>query len=487
MTGLELVPGHNCMGVDTATRLSVIVDAENYFRHARSAMLKARQRISLIGWDFDTRIGLHETESDAAPTELGRFILWLVEQSPDLEIFILQWDFGIFKTIKRGTTLLRVVQWALHPRIHVKFDNVHPVGASHHQKIMLVDDGLAFVGGIDMTGDRWDTREHRHDDERRRRPFTRRRYKPWHDVTTASTGPIVDCIARLVRERWTLADGKPEMVQLECKQTHWPDELSVQFEEVEVGVARSAPELDKRPAVLEAERLWLDQIAAARKFLYIESQYFASRAIVSALAKRLVEADGPEIVIINPESAQGWLEPVAMDTARARLYVWLKRADHHDRFRLFHPYDSAGDPIYAHAKTLVADDTILKVGSSNINNRSLRLDTECDLVLVAPEDDLAIRERIAWIRNDLIAEHLVTTPDAVGASLGKTGSLIKTIADLTPKTGRNLRPYQPPELNDLEQWLAENEVLDPEGAEEMFENIAQRGLARGFLRRFVRD
>ncbi|MHA6299138.1 phospholipase D-like domain-containing protein [Devosia sp. CAU 1758] len=483
---MKLVPQRNCMAVDTAERLSVIVDAEDYFRHARSAMMRARRRIALVGWDFDTRIGLHETENDDAPTELGRFILWLVEQSPELEIFILQWDFGIVKSIKRGTTLLRLAQWALHPRIHVKFDSVHPFGASHHQKVMLVDDVLAFVGGIDMTADRWDTREHRHNDERRRRPFTRRRYKPWHDVTTASSGPIVKCVARLVRERWSLAAGKPEMVPLEGTPPLWPDELPVQFEEVQVGIARSAPELDERPAVLEVERLWLDQIVAARKFLYIESQYFASRAIVTALAKRLTDADGPEIVVINPEIAQGWLEPIAMDTARARLFAWLKRADRHDRFRLFHPFDEAGQPIYAHAKVLVADDAILKVGSSNINNRSLRLDTECDLVLVASEEDEATHERIAWIRNDLIAEHLVTTPEAVGASLAKTGSLVKTIESLTPEAGRTLRLYQPPELNDLEQWLAENEVLDPEGADEMFENIAHRGLARGFLNRFAR-
>jgi phosphatidylserine/phosphatidylglycerophosphate/cardiolipin synthase-like enzyme len=160
------------MAVDEADRLSVIVDAQDYFRHARAAMITARRRISLVGWDFDTRIGLHETETDPAPTELGRFVLWLVGQNPDLEIFILQWDVGILNTVKRGTTLFRLVQWARHPRIHVKFDSAHPLGASHHQKIMLVDDTLAFVGGIDMTGDRWDTREHRHKDKRRRRPFT---------------------------------------------------------------------------------------------------------------------------------------------------------------------------------------------------------------------------------------------------------------------------------------------------------------------------
>ena len=474
------------MAVDEADRLSVIVDAQDYFRHARAAMIMAQRRISLVGWDFDTRIGLHETETDPAPTELGQFVLWLVEQNPDLEIFILQWDFGILNTIKRGTTLLRFVQWARHPRIHVKFDSAHPLGASHHQKIMLVDDALAFVGGIDMTGDRWDTREHRHKDNRRRRPFTRRRYKPWHDVTTASSGPIVDAIASLVRERWTIAGGDPDMPPLSSDRSLWPPDLPVQFNNVQAGIARTAPELDDRPPVIEVEKLWLEQIAAARKFLYIESQYFASRAIVSALAKRLAEADGPEIVVINPEAAQGWLEPVAMDTARVRLHAWLKRADRHDRFRLLHPFDAGGDPIYVHSKTMVVDDTMVKVGSSNINNRSMRLDTECDLVIIASEGNGEQKERIAHLRNDLLAEHLGAEPQAVASLLFETGSLIRTIDALASPQGRTVRPYQPVELNGLEKWLADNEVLDPEGPDEMFEPITRRGLARGFIARFAK-
>lgn len=485
MTGFQLAPEHNCMAVDTAERLSVIVDAQDYFRHARDAMMQAKRRISLVGWDFDTRIGLHETESDAAPTELGQFVLWLVEQAAELEIFILQWDFGIFNTIKRGTTLLRLMQWAKHPRIHVKFDSAHPLGASHHQKIILVDDSLAFVGGIDMTGDRWDTREHRHKDERRRRPFTRRLYKPWHDVTTASAGPIVSVIARVVRERWTLAGGEPAMTQLQGDHTLWPKELPVHFEHARTGIARSAPEVDDRPAVHEIEQLWLDQIAAARKFLYIESQYFASRVIVSALAKRLSEPEGPEIIVINPESAQGWLEPVAMDSARTRLAAWLKRADRYDRFRLLHPFDAGGDPIYAHSKTMVVDDTMVKVGSSNINNRSMRLDTECDLVVVVSDDDKEQRRRVAHIRNDLLAEHLAADPETVASTLSTTGSLIRTIDTLAKTEGRTLRPHQPPALNGLEQWLADNEVLDPEGPDEMFEAMAHKGLARGFIARFA--
>lgn len=473
------------MVVDTAERFSVIVDAEQYFRFARDVMIRAQRRITLVGWDFDARIHIDDEAKDDGPADLGRFILWLVERNPDLEIFLLQWDFGLVSTARRGTTLVKLWQWLRHPRIHVKFDSAHPPGASHHQKIILIDDAMAFVGGIDMTGARWDTREHRHEDKRRRRPTTRRLYKPWHDVTTAISGPIVGSVVDVVRDRWDRAGGQHDMAPVAVDAGHWPTGLAVEFRNVPIAIARTIPTMDGADAVLEIEQLWLDQIAAAQRHLYIESQYFASRAIVNAMARRLREPDGPEIVIINPDTADGWLEPLAMDTARARLYTWLKRADRHDRLRVYHPVGSGGEAIYVHAKVLIGDDNVLKIGSSNINNRSLRLDTECDVTIVAGARSKAVMRQVAWTRNDLLGEHLGVPAETVAASLAQTGSLIATIEALAGP-GRSLRPYVPPELNGIEKWLADNEVLDPEGPEEMFEPLARRGLMRGFLQRFAR-
>ncbi|WP_233280643.1 phospholipase D-like domain-containing protein [Devosia rhizoryzae] len=484
MADLRFTPGQNCMAATTADRFSVIVDAEDYFRHARDVMVRAQRRITLVGWDFDARITLGNNAADGGPADLGNFILWLVKRNPELEIFLLQWDFGIITTAKRGTTLIKLWQWLRHKRIHVKFDSAHPTGASHHQKIILIDDAMAFVGGIDMTGARWDTREHRHEDPRRRRPTTRRPYKPWHDVTTAVTGPIVSAVVDLVQDRWGRA-GVAAFQPISDGVALWPEGLEIDFADVDIAISRTAPKIEDYQPILEVEKLWLDQIATAKNLIYIESQYFASRAIVSAMAKRLQEQDGPEIVVINPDTADGWLQPLAMDTARARLFTWIKRADKFDRLRLYHPVGLGGEAIYVHAKALVADDTVLKVGSSNINNRSLRLDTECDITIVADADDEAVRREIAWTRNDLLGEHLGVTAEAVAARLAETGSLIKTIETLRG-TGRTLRDYQVPELNDIEKWLADNEVLDPEGPEEMFEPLSQRGLMRGFLKRFAR-
>lgn len=98
---------------------------------------------------------------------------------------------------------------------------------------------------------------------------------------------------------------------------------------------------DQEP-LIEIERLYVNQIASAKRYIYAESQYFASRRIAEAIAARLAEEDGPQIVIINPEQADGWLEQQAMDTGRARLFEALKARDRHGRLRLYHPFTARG-------------------------------------------------------------------------------------------------------------------------------------------------
>lgn len=473
---LVLKAGDNSWRIERATRASVIVDADDYFRHARAAMLKARHRIMLIGWDFDARIALGRSEGDGGPDQVGDFIYWLVQQNPRLEVYLLRWDIGALKTIFRGSTIFTIIKWMRHPRIHAKLDGSHPPGASHHQKIVAIDDCFAFCGGIDMTGERWDTSAHRDDDPGRRRPDGKP-YGPWHDATTALEGPVAKALGDLSRDRWHRAGGKllkPVVGTSDC----WPAALPVHFENADVAIARTEPKMPDYEEVFEIERLYADQIARAERFIYAESQYFASRRIAEAIARRLDEDDPPEIVVINPLTAQGWLEPVAMDTARARLYEALRRRDRHHRFRIYHPETAGGVPIYAHAKILIVDDRIVRVGSSNMNNRSLRLDTECDVTIdTALAANAGCRHVVRGLRDMLLGEHLGAEPAVVAEEIERSGSMIATIEKLRGE-GKTLRPYETPDLSSVEKWLADNEVLDPEGPDEMFEPLSSRGLFR---------
>ncbi len=471
-------PGRDCWRIARAERASTIIDADAYFRNARAAMLKAKKRIMLIGWDFDPAITLirEDEAQDGAPVVIGDFITWLVERTPELEIFLLRWDVGAMKSMVRPSHLITTLKWMAHQRITVKLDGHHPPAASHHQKIVVIDDCFAFCGGIDMTGDRWDTRHHRDEEPGRHHPDGSA-YGPWHDATTALSGPVAAALGEHARNRWAGAGGDP-LEPVEGIQDCWPDNLPVQFEGVDVAIARSAPEMEDQEGLTEIEQLYQRQIAAAKHCIYAESQYFASRRIAEAIAARLAEPDGPDIVIINPEQADGWLEQQAMDTARARLFETLKSRDPHGRFRIYHPFTARGVSIYVHAKILIVDDRLIRVGSSNMNNRSLRLDTECDVTIdTALPANAGHEEMIRTIRDELVAEHLDLPAERVAAVIAQRG-LVAAIEELRQKPGRTLRPYVTPDLNDVQAWLADNEVLDPEGPAEMFEPVNERGLFR---------
>lgn len=472
-----LDPEWNCWRIERAERAAVVIDAADYFRIARQAMLNARYQIILIGWDFDTRIKLDRGRSlPGVPNSLGEFVHWLASEKVELDIHLLSWDMGAMKLLGRGSSLLTAARWAAHERIHLKFDSAHPAGGTHHQKIVVIDDAFAFCGGIDMTARRWDTREHLDGDRRRRQP-NGKLHEAWHDVTTAMDGDAAKALGDLARERWERATG--EHLPTPASSSVWPKELEPQFRDIDVAVARTIPAREDEQEVREIEHLYLDLIASAKRSIYAENQYFASRVIAEAIVRRLGEPDGPEFVLVMPDTADGWLEEEVMGSARARLMKAIGEADKHGRFRIYTPVTAGGAPIYVHAKVMIVDGLVLRVGSSNWNNRSLGLDSECDVVIDgrAPGNAMA-RDVISGIRNDLLAEHLAASLDEVEAALADTGSMIATIEQLRG-AGKTLVPFEPSELNKVEKVLADNELLDPENAGGFFEPLSKRGLFRG--------
>jgi phosphatidylserine/phosphatidylglycerophosphate/cardiolipin synthase-like enzyme len=170
-------------------------------------------------------------------------------------------------------------------------------------------------------------------------------------------------------------------------------------------------------------------------------------------------------VIVLPKTIEGWLEHKAMDGARLRLLHLLWRADLHKRFGVFYPVTSNGTPIYVHAKVMVIDDKLLRVGSSNLNNRSMGFDSECDLAIEAvpgSSDYERLREAILSVRGDLLCEHLGVDGKAPSATMnGGSSSLLETIKGLSG-SGRTLKPLDLAAVAEDESALAENELLDPE-------------------------
>ncbi|MDE2564080.1 MAG: phospholipase [Sphingomonadales bacterium] len=462
-----------------ASRAHVVVDAAPYFELMREAMLNARQRILLIGWDFDTRVRFdigrrwwNLRRKTVPPRRLGPFVLWLADRNPDLDIRVLKWNFGAFKAVFRGRMMLDLLRWWRHPRVHFRLDSAHPLGCSHHQKIVVIDDTIAVCGGIDMAGNRWDTPLHRERDPRRRKP-NGRLYGPWHDCAMLVEGEAARMLGDYGRLRWRQGTGEALEPCPARKGSPWPGRLEPEFRDVAVGIARTRSAWGKVPEVREVEELFLDQIARARRLIYAENQYFASRTVAEAIARRVAEPDPPEIVLVEPESSEGWLEQTAMDGARVRLFNAIAQDDHRQRFTMWHPFNEAGTPIYVHSKLMIVDDEIVRVGSSNMNNRSMGLDSEADLFIDCARNGNDCAQAIRALRLGLLAEHCGLARENLAGLLDRHGSMAAAIA-AAPKTGKHLRRFVPRQLTDAEKALADNEVLDPERPEEML-NFYRRG------------
>lgn len=464
MDNLTFTPGKNCWRVATAAKFSTIIDGADYFRVLRESLERAERLVMLVGWDFDFEIEMLPGESDedgiapdGLPNQMGPFLDALVDRNPDLEIYLLKWSGGALIAPGRALPAARIK--LLSPaQVHLAFDGHHPIGASHHQKIAVIDDSLAFCGGIDVTDGRWDTRDHKAENPLRQLK-NGEIAQPWHDVATVMSGPAAAALSGLCRIRWERAEGAPLDEPFQPGQDRWPDTLKPQFRNIPVAIARTEPPTRKRPVIAEIEALYLDSIRAAKKVIYLESQYFASDEIAQAIAARLQEPDGPEVIVINPRAAQGAIEDEAMHVTRSRFIRALAGQDRFDRFRILYPVNAAGEDIYVHAKVSIIDDAFLRVGSSNIDRRSMGFDTECDVAVLGESE--ADRQTIRDMRDDLLAEHLGHDPAEVAALIDAEGSVIAAIDALNRPQGRGLRPILPRRENLMGKLLADTRFFDP--------------------------
>lgn len=455
-------PGSNCWRYEPYQRLAPLVDGEDYFRALRQACLRARSHIHILAWDFDSRLQLERDPhpDDPYPTQL-RALLDYIARERGVRVHVLVWDFAAIYALERQWLATYHMQWTTHTGVHFRLDKAHPVSGSQHQKVVVIDDKIAFLGGLDLTKCRWDTSSHRPDDTRRVDPDGRQ-YGPFHDVQVLVDGGVAAALAELIRQRWWRSTGEhlPEDTD-GGDDDPWP----VGFEPLLTGgkaaIARTLPSHKDQGAVREVEHLYIDLIRRARQTLYIENQYLTSDLITQLLCERLEETSGPQIVLILPRKSGAWLEQNTMDVLRARVLRQLRAHDRHGRLRICYPHDprlGAGF-IEVHSKLLIVDDTVLRIGSSNLSNRSMRLDTECDLVVEATRP--AEREAITTFRNRLLAEHLDTTVERVAGSLRETGSLLGTV-DALGGRGKSLYALQDDVPKELDRLIPESTMVDLE-------------------------
>ena len=215
----------------------------------------------------------------------------------------------------------------------------------------------------------------------------------------------------------------------------------------------------------------------------MENQYFTSPLIAEALASRLREPDGPEVVLISTEHSPSYFDQATMDRTRFDFVSHLRAADHPERFCAYSPVTTLGRTIIVHAKLTIIDEALLRIGSANINNRSMGFDTECDLALEVTND--AQGARLAQMRTHLLAHWLGCADDVVQKALEESrGSVVAALETLRNSGYTRLRPIKPGKMNPVSAAVATYHVGDPVAATDAWKPWRRRGALRSVLSRY---
>jgi phosphatidylserine/phosphatidylglycerophosphate/cardiolipin synthase-like enzyme len=447
-----LQPGKNCWRVARADRAAFLIDAKRYFEILDRALPQARRRVIIVGWDFDSDMRL----VPKGPT-ISERLLQLVEANRQLEFHVLIWRSSLVYANNHDIPHPLGSNWWDHPRIHYHLDAQHPIGGSHHQKIVVIDDRLAFVGGIDLTDGRWDDCGHDPDCADRLTPKGEQ-YDPVHDVQMMVDGEAALAIGDVARARWQAAIGE-ELPPLLDMPRLWPMGVTADLRQHDIAIARTLPEYEGQESVREIEQLNLDALQTAERQIYIEAQYFASPDVADILSQHLRRPDGPEVLALVNYNSHGKLEQYVMGQNRDRLFGHLRQADEHGRLGLVFSRSQC-DPdcdVKIHSKVIVVDDRFLRIGSSNLNQRSLGVDSECDLAIEAQTP--AARQAIRRFLRDLLADHLRASPARVAQVYrANERSLLRTVSRLSERSC--LLPYEIDE-SQAAPPVAFTGVLDP--------------------------
>jgi len=365
--------------------LEVLIDGADYLNAVADAILGAQRSVWVTGWHLAPWF---ELVRGREPLVLGEA---LAEAAERIDVRVLVWagsPVPVFHPTRHevaGT----VEELVRGTRIRCEPDpREHPFHC-HHEKTLVVDQEVAFVGGIDLTdlaGDRFDSPAH-----------PARRRLGWHDVATRLEGPAVADVAAHFRMRWREVTGE----KLEAAPAPGPaGEHTVQVvRTVSDGMYDALPRGDFR--ILES---YLRAIEGAERFVYLENQFLWSPEIVERLAAKLRRPPRDEfrLVIMLPSRANN-----GQDDTSGQVAVLESADDGADRLLVTTLRSLTGerdDRLYVHAKVGIVDDRWLTVGSANLNAHSLFNDTEMNVVCDDP--GLARETRLR-----LWSEHLEVARD----------------------------------------------------------------------------
>jgi phosphatidylserine/phosphatidylglycerophosphate/cardiolipin synthase-like enzyme len=359
--------------------VEILVDGATFLPRLAEELARAESHVHITGWYLSTELALARNGRRVVLIDL------LAELARRLEVRVLLWagaPLPLFRPTRRAVR--EVAETLRSVGVRVGLDAKERPLHCHHEKLVVVDDRLATVGGIDLTtfsGDRYDPSEH---------PW--RPSLGWHDAAALVHGPVVADVAEHFRLRWREVTEE-ELPEPPAQAEGGRHELQlVQTIPEKVYAARPRGEF----RILEG---YIRALRSAERLVYLESQFLWSPELVEILVEKLRRPPTDEFRIVavlpsHPESGN--------DDSRGQVGVLVEADAGAGRFLACALYSREGvrtEPVYVHAKIGIVDDHWLTIGSANLNEHSLFNDTEVNLISLEPELARTTRERL-W------AEHL---------------------------------------------------------------------------------
>ena len=442
--------GRNAWRWVHADDTGLLVDAADYYHAVYWSVSRAQSHVLMSGWQFDSGVPLLRG-ADMPPGADVRFLKFLdglCRRRPELRVYLLAWDFHLVFAGEREWLQRVFFNWMTSPNLRFRFADHPAAGGSHHQKFVVVDGGLAFLGGMDVCEARWDDRRHLADNPLR--TSHGRPQKPYHDVQAWLAGrETARALEELFSERWRRAGGPP----LELRSVDRPEvpmRGSLAIGGTSVALSRTDPQPDGN-TICEVARLFEDAIAAADRLIYVETQYLSSRRIREALVRRMRAPDRPrpEIVIIVNKRAEALKEELAVGLRQARNLDVLREVASRTGcalgcyFSVCHGAHETFRETYIHSKLMIVDDRFLTVGSANLTNRSMGLDSELHVAWEQQGEHGRLIENIRNVRVGLLAEHAgLSASDA--ACLEASEGLVARLDALADDAGARLQRHGAP-------------------------------------------
>lgn len=441
-----LKEGHNCWRISRANKLAMLYDGENYFNALFNTLPKAKSSIQIFGWEVDARVGM-DIIHNKYPGDLREYFSKLAD-AKGLLISVSSWKPALY--LKFDREFFAPFKWWKNSstKVHYRQLRTPTTFSSYHEKVCLIDNNLCYLGGMDITKRRWDTQEHDPKDEHRV-DASGNKYNPVHDVQIAISGEITSLVSKCLNGRLYQVPNQANKVGKEV----WPSTHRPQLENVELGLARTSP----TERAFEIENFYHDSISSAQNYIFIENQYFSHRTVIELLCEKLLEPNGPEVLIVLPFSYPGFFERAIFTRERRRAIKKLEKHDRYNRLLVLYPKNENTQSeryTVVHSKLMAVDGKYLTIGSANLNYRSFRVDNELNVCLESQS-----QEEILFIKGvveSLVSEHLHTTTGYFKETWEAKGSLVKSVKALMGKDSKTLEVL-PLEDNPLKEkvffWL----------------------------------